>query len=250
MKSAKNTKVVVAAKSPVTTEKEIEVPASPASSELSTQVASDIKGEYVAADFGNPSWMSLISGTSKLAEFFKPGQFGLSNAIGSPVALGETIKIIPLTAALGYRMDFGQDDSGGAPVRFRTEQEVWNYGGTTTREPGKITFSRSMELRLLLDDTEQADSTYLRLKLGGKAYLVAIYEITRSAYRSVAVGLNLTWINGHETPHHRSWILSVKTQRNRQLNTNYFVPVLARGEETSAELRTEIRQMIDRQLPS
>jgi hypothetical protein len=244
---------VVAAKAPVTTELEIEVPASSAASAISTQV-SDIHGEFCSADFGSVPRLSLIASTSKLAEYFSPGQLAIANGIGDPVPLGDKITIIPLTASLWWLMDFGQEEAGagGAPVRLATEQEVRDYGGTISRlrEPGKVTFSRSMEIRLLLEDTNKADSTYLRLNLNGSPYLVALYEASRSAYRSVGVGLNLSWHNGHEVPHHRQWTLGIKSQRNKSLGTNYYVPTLTRGNETPVGMRAEIRQLIDRQLPA
>jgi hypothetical protein len=242
---------VIAAKAPVITELEIEVPASPATSTISTQI-SDIRGELCSMDFGTPPRLSLISSTSRLAEHFRPGQWAIANGIGDPVPLGDKITIIPLTASLRWLMDFGQEEAnaGGAPVRFTSEQEVRDYGGTISREPGKVTFSRSMEIRLLLEDTDKADSTYLRLTLNGSPYLVALYEASKSAYRSVGVGLNLTWHSGHEAPHQRQWILGIKVQKNKSLGTNYYVPTLTRGPETPIEMRAEIRQLIDRQLPA
>ena len=46
----------------------------------------------------------------------------------------------------GFRASQGRD----SPVRFKTEKEVIDYGGTTYRESGKVTFSRSMEIRCLI----------------------------------------------------------------------------------------------------
>jgi hypothetical protein len=191
-----------------------------------------------------------VASTSKLAEHFPPGQWAIANGIGDPVPLGTTITVIPLTASLWWLMDFGQEEAsaGGAPVRLTSEQEVRDYGGTISREPGKVTFSRSMEIRLLLEDTDKADSTYLRLALNGSRYLVALYEASRSAYRSIGVGLNLTWHNGHEVPHQRQWTLGIKVQKNKILGTNYYVPTLTRGAETPIGMRAEVRQLIDRQL--
>jgi len=146
---------VVTAKTPVTAELEIEVPASPTTSTISTP---DIRGELCSTDFGTPPRLSLISSTSKLAEHFRPGQWAIANGIGDPVPLGDKITVTPLTASLWWLMDFGQEEAnaGGAPVRLTSEQEVRDYGGTISREPGKVTFSRSMEIRLLLEDTDKA----------------------------------------------------------------------------------------------
>jgi hypothetical protein len=250
MKDTKSPLSAIAAKAPATSDFEIEVPTSSPTSTISTQV-SDIRGEICSTDFGSPPRLSLIASTSKLAEYFSAGQWALANGIGDPVPLGNTITITPLTASLWWLMDFGQEEaSAGAPVRLATEEEVRNYGGTVSREPGKVTFSRSMEIRLLLEDTDKADATYLRLTLNRSRYLVALYEASRSAYRSVGVGLNLTWHNGHEVPHHRRWTLGIKVQKNKSLGTNYYVPTLTRGDETPIEMRAEIRQLIDRQLPA
>jgi hypothetical protein len=72
-----------------------------------------------------------------------------------------------------------------------------------------------MEIRLLLPDSEKADSTYLRIPIDGKIYLAAVYEASRMAYRSVGVGLNLHWHNTQELPHKRRWQLGVASRKSK-----------------------------------
>ena len=247
---------VIAAKAPAITELEIEVSASPAASAISTQTPSNIRGEFCAADFGSPPRLALVYSTSNAVQWLSPGQWGLTNGIGDPVGLGPAVNVIFLSARLWWLMDYGQEESGGggAPVRFEKKQEVIDYGGqplesfNTMREPNKPTFSRSMELNLLIEDANKADATYLRLPLSGNTYLVAVYEASRSGYRSVGVGLNATWHNRHEVPHQCQWTLGIRSQRNKRLGTTYPVPTLTRGPEVPTAIRAEIRQLIDRQL--
>jgi hypothetical protein len=239
---------VVAAKIPATTESEIEVSPSATASELSTQVASQIRGEECSADFGGPPRLTLVAALSGLAEVIPPGHWALNNGIGAPVNLGAQIQILPLAASRAWLLDFGQEEGGGVPVRFEHERDVEAYGGTTTRAPGKPTFSRSMEIRLLLPDTEQADSTYLRIPLNAKIYLAALYEASRTAYRSVGVGLNLHWHNTKELPHKRRWQLGVTTRKSKTVNAAYHLPILSDlGVVPDAEIG-EIEKLIDRGL--
>jgi hypothetical protein len=250
LKTKEATKRVVAAKAPVTPTQEIELPASPVGSSLSTITAeSQIRGENSAADFGSPPRLTLVAGTSGLAEYVSPGQWAINNNLGTPVALGTEILILPLSSTKWWLKDFGQDDGvPGAPVRFLTEAEVREYGGTTMREPGKITFSRSMELHLLLTNNEKADQTYLRLTLNGAPHLVAVYEAARTAYRGVGVGLNLYWHNTGELPHLRRWKFGIIKKENRAIKSIYHVPTLTRGEPVSATEKVELEKLIDRQL--
>jgi hypothetical protein len=245
----KPTQRIVAAKAPAAPKPEIELPASPADSSLSTTtVESQIRGEDCAADFGAPPRLTLVAGTSALAEYVTPGQWAINNNLGAPVALGTEIEILPISPTKWWLQDYGQDDGSGAPVRFLTDAEVRDYGGTTMREPGKVTFSRSIELRVLITDNEKADQTYLRVLLSGASLLAAVYEAARTAYRSVGVGLNLYWHNTGELPHQRRWKLGVVRKENRLVKSFYFVPTLTRGEPVSAAERVELEKMIDRQL--
>jgi hypothetical protein len=250
MKAQSAPNKAVAAKVPAIAELEIEVPASSAASQqqLTPFDTGYVRGEIVTTDYGSLPRLSLISPTSDLAKYLSPGQWGLANGLGIPTALGEKVEIIPVFADLWWLQDYGQGDSGGPPIRKRTEAEVREYGGTTTRESDKIMFSRSMELRLLLPDTKKADETFLRQLINGKTYLLAVYEATRTAFRSIGTGLILTWQYSQEAPHYRSWVFGITTKHNRQIGKDYFAPTLTRGEPTSATDRSEISKLIDRQL--
>ena len=239
---------VVAAKIPAMTTRDNGGSPSATTSELSTMHAGQIRGEHCPIDFGSPPRLSLVHAVSGLSEEIPAGQWALSNGLGDPVALGPTVEIVPLTATLQWLLDFGQDEGGGAPTRFATAAEVENYGGTMTGEPGKPSFSRSMELRAILPDVEAADSTYLRLPLGGRTYLAALYEPAKSAYRSVGVGLNLTWANNQEAPHQRRWRLGIETRKHRSLGTNYFAPTLTDLGRVPADEEAEFAKLIDQQM--
>jgi len=104
---------VVAAKIPATTESEIEVSPSATASELSTQVASQIRGEECSADFGGPPRLTLVAALSGLAEVIPPGHWALNNGIGAPVNLGAQSQILPLAASRAWLLDFGQEEGGG-----------------------------------------------------------------------------------------------------------------------------------------
>jgi len=232
-------------------EPEQEGPASPvASLTLSPPTEGGIAGEVCAVDFGRPPRLSLVAATSAIAGEITPGQWALSNGLGPSVALGIKIEIIPLTCARWWLMDFGQAEAGTLPVRFKTEKEVIDYGGTTNGEPGKVTFSRSMEIRLLIVGSYAAPETYLRLPAGRHQYLAALYEPSRTAYRIVGVGLNLTLLNSNEKPWQRKWKLGVATQKNKALGTTFFVPTLENSGTTTAAEQAELVRLIERQLPS
>jgi hypothetical protein len=238
---------VVAAKTPVATESEIEVSTSSTALEPQTSTV-QIRGEDCSADFGAPLRLTLVAATSGLAEVIQPGQWALNNGLGAPVALGPQVEIVPLTATRSWLMDYGQEDSGGPPIRFASQEEVQNYGGTTTREPGKLTFSRAMELRLLLPDTEEADSTYLRVPINGQIHLAAVYEAARMAHRTVGVGLNLHWHNTKQMPHEHRWQLGVTTRKSKQVGAMYYLPTLRDLGPVSKTEIAELTKLIDRGL--
>jgi hypothetical protein len=202
-----------------------------------------------AEDFGSPPRLTLVAATSSIAEEVPPGQWALSNGLGAAVALGQRIQITPLKYTRWWLLDFGQGEAG--PVRFRTEEEFRAYGGCNSRqpEPGKLRFSRSMEIRLLITSPLEVPATFLRLPVGAREFPTAIYEASRSAYRSVGVAFNLTYLNSNEKPWERKWKLGVSVRKNRALNTTYFVPVLEADAPTSAAERIELSRIVERKLP-
>jgi hypothetical protein len=250
VKTLKEAKSLAAKKPVADLEPEIEGSASTVASEnstLSTQIG--VAGEICSADFGRPPRLSLVAATSAVATEIPPGQWALSNGLAPAVTLGQKIEIVPLTCALYWLIDFGQGEVGGVPIRFKTLQEVQDYGGTTTNELGKITFSRAMEIKCLLTgDYPGVPDTYLRLPLGEREYLVALYEPSRTAYRVVGVGLNLTLLNAKEQPWQRRWKLGVTTRTNRSLGSKYFVPTLEFAGVTSAAEQIELHRLVERQL--
>jgi len=245
------TKIVPAKIMPVDAEPELEASPSALTS-LTPNPLVEIAGETVAEDFGTCPRLSLVSATSSLADEIPPGQWAISNGLGAAVALGPRIEIVPLQRTKWWLMDFGQGEAGGPPVRFKTEEEVRQFGGCNSRqpEPGKLAFSRSMEIRLLVTSQHDVPETYLQLPVGTHAYPVALYEAARSAFRVVGVGLNLYLTNTSEKEWERKWKLGVSVRKNRNLNTTYFVPSLERGEPTSAAERLELSRLVERQLPA
>jgi hypothetical protein len=213
-----------------------------------------IIGESVSEDYGSPTRLSLVSDTSALAKSkeVEAGQWALSNGLGAAVDLGTRIEIIPLVENRWWLMDFGQGDSGGPPVRFRTEAEVHAYGGclAKTPEPGKPTFSRSMEIHLVITSATKVPGTFMKFSVCGREYPVALYEAARTAYRTVGVGLNLHAANTGEKPWDRKWALGVTTRLNRSVNSTYFIPVLEDRGPTSAAERAELARIVERQLPA
>jgi hypothetical protein len=158
--------------------------------------------------------------------------------------------MVALTCTKWWLMDFGQAE--GLPVRFSTEAEVRQYGGCLSKapEPGKSTFSRSMEIRLLITSPAKVSGTFLKLQVGTHVYPAALYEAGRTAFRVVGVGLNVTQANNGEKPWDRKWALGVSTRKNRNYNTTYFVPVLEDRGPTSAAERVELARIVERQLPA
>jgi hypothetical protein len=194
-----------------------------------------------------------VAAASSLAEEITPGQWALSNGLGAAAALGPRIEMVALVCIKWWLMDFGQPqaESGGPPVRFSTEAEVRQYGGclSKTPEPGKPTFSRSMEIRCLITSSVKVPGTFLKFPVGAHMYPAALYEASRTAFRTVGVGLNVTQVNNQEKPWDRKWALGVKTAKNRSYNTTYFIPVLEDKGPTSAAERVELARIVERQLP-
>jgi hypothetical protein len=252
MAKVKAKQVVQAKMMPADVEPELEGGPSALASSMYNSVIGEIAGEMSSEDFGSPPRLSLVAATSSLAEEVPPGQWALSNGLGAAVALGPRIEFVPLTCQKWWLMDFGQGEAGSLPVRFKTEEEVRQYGGCNSRnpEPGKVTFSRSMEIRLLITSPHDTPATFLRLPVGAHEYPVALYEATRSAFRAVGVGLNLHHANTSEKAWDRKWKLGVSVKKNRSLNTTYFVPVLDDGGTTSAAERIELSRIVERQLPA
>jgi hypothetical protein len=226
-------------------------PSALASATCNLPAIGQIIGETSSEDFGAPPRLSLVAATSSLAEEITAGQWALSNGLGAAVALGPRIEMIPLICTKWWLQGFGQGDSGGLPVRFSTEAEVRSYGGCLSKapEPGKPTFDRSMEIRCVITSSVKVPGTFLRLPVGAHEYPAAIYEASRTAYRVVGVGLNLTMANNGERPWDRKWALGVTVRKNRNLNTTYFVPVLEDKGPTSAAERVELARIVERQLP-
>jgi hypothetical protein len=251
VRKEKPIRTIEAKRVPSNPEPEQETPASLAiSSTLTPPIDGGFGGEFCAADFGGLPRLSLVAPTSAVADEITPGQWALSNGLGPSVVLGNKIEIIPLACGRWWLMDFGQAESGTLPVRFKTEREVHDYGGTVNREPGKVTFSRSMEIRCLITGAYNTPETYLRLSVGSHQYLVALYEASRTAYRIVGVGLNLTLLNSNEKPWQRKWKLGVATRKNKALGTTFFVPILENSATTTAAEQAELVHLIERQLPS
>jgi hypothetical protein len=175
-------------------------PSALASATYNPPAIGQIIGETSSEDFGAPPRLSLVAATSSLAEEVTPGQWAISNGLGAAVALGPRIEMIALTCIKWWLMDFGQAE--GMPVRFSTEAEVRQYGGclSKTPEPGKLTFSRSMEIRLLITSPAKVPGTFLKLPVGTHMYPAALYEAGRTAFRVVGVGLNVTQVNNQEKP--------------------------------------------------
>jgi hypothetical protein len=216
---------------------------------LSGPIVGQIIGETCSEDFGAPPRLSLVAATSGLAEEVTPGQWALSNGLGAAVALGPRIEMIALTCTKWWLIDFGQAE--GPPVRFSTEAEVHQYGGCLSKapEPGKSTFSRSMEIRLLITSPTKVPGTYLKLPVGAHVYPAALYEAGRTAFRSVGVGLQVTQANNQEKPWDRKWALGISTRKNRTYGSTYFIPTLEDRGPTSAAERVEVARIVERQLP-
>ena len=227
-------------------------PSALASATYNPMAIPPIVDEFCSEDFGAPPRLSLVSATSGLAEEIAAGQWALSNGLGGAVALGPRIEIIPLVCTKWWLMDFGQAEAGSLPVRFLTEAEVRQYGGCLSKapEPGKPTFSRSMKIWLLITSPAKVPGTLLKLPVGAHVYPAALYEASRTAFRVVGVGLNLTQVNAQEKPWDRKCALGVTIRKNRSLNTPYFVPVLEDKGPTSAAERVELARIVERQLPS
>jgi hypothetical protein len=228
-------------------------PSALASATCNPPAIGQIIGEMASEDFGAPPRLSLVHATSSLAEEITAGLWALSNGLGAAVALGPRIEMIPLACTKWWLQDFGQPGQAeGPPVRFLTEAEVRSYGGCLAKapEPGKLTFNRSMEIRLLITSPVKVPGTFLKLPVGAREYPAALYEASRTAYRAVGVGLNLTQANNGEKPWDRKWALGVVTRKNRSLNTSYFVPVLEDRGPTSAAERVELARIVERQLPA
>jgi hypothetical protein len=248
----KTSQIVPAKMMPADAEPELETsPSAIASSISNPPVIGQIIGEASSEDFGAPPRLSLVAATSAIAEEVPPGQWALSNGLGAAVALGSRIEIVPLIETKWWLMDFGQTECGSLPVRFLTEAEVRQFGGclSKTPEPGKPTFSRSMEIRLVITSQIKVPGTFLRLPVGAHEYLAALYEASRTAFRVVGVGLNMTQVNTGEKPWERKWALGVTVRKNRSLNTTYFVPILEDRGRTSAAERVELARIVERQLP-
>ena len=210
-----------------------------------------IIGEQSSEDYGFPPRLTLVAAISKLAEQIPAGQWALSDGIGAAVALGPRIEVVALIRTKWWLLDFGQSD--GAPVRFLTEAEVRSYGGCFSKapEPGKMTFSRSMEIRLLITSAAKVPDTFLKFQVGTREYPAALYEASRSAYRAIGVGMNrFEAANPGEKAWNMKWGFGVTTCKNRSYGSSYFAPVLEDHGPTSAAERMELARIVERQLPN
>ena len=91
----------------------------------------DIVGEESIADAGGYCRVKIVQGTSAEAGQIPLGDFALIDPAGEAHDLGKSIEAIVLRLLKYWLKDYDPSQGGGYPVRFETEEEVWQYGGST-----------------------------------------------------------------------------------------------------------------------
>lgn len=231
MAKAKQTTGTVSFKKKDAVEIELETPISATVSQpQSSSYLDDIVGEESIADAGGYCRVKIVQGTSAEAGQMIPlGNFALLDPAGEAHDLGKSIDAAVLRLHKYWLRDYDPtSQSSGYPVRFETEQEVWNYGGSTAfqLEPGKVKFGRAADLWLCLPASAKLPEGIPAASIAGKPYIPALFTLSRTAFRRAGTALINHAKLSHESLCERTFRFETKQEIQRGGTNRYFVPIL------------------------
>ena len=131
--------------------------------------------------------LEMVHGVGKLAQQFNAG----SLVLGKEDLLaerGKPIYLVILSAFQYWKEWFTTGFVAGGPLPrvFQNSGQVLAAGGTVDWVNGaKPTFSRAMDLKLLIEKPDNVTSQRFGLMFGGKEYAPAIWSVDKMAYKRV-----------------------------------------------------------------
>lgn len=146
-----------------------------------------VSGELSFADLPFPR-LQMAYGVGKLAENYNPGDLVLQDEY-LLAHKGEPVLFIPVKALVYWKEYLSQElwATGQKPREFLTEKEVHDAGGTTAWVNGVgPTFSKALELRMLIQRPENLVCGLFGIQLGGKEYAPAVWNVDKTAFKTAA----------------------------------------------------------------
>jgi len=146
-----------------------------------------VAGDFSQSDLRMPR-LQIAYGVGGLAENFQPGDLVLAQD-NLLVHKGEPLQLIVCSAVAYWKEYLSREQfaSGTRPRTFMTEAEVRTNGGTTTWVGDKgPSFSKAMDLKMLIRKPKDLVCGLFGLTLSGVEYAPAVWSVDKSAYRRVS----------------------------------------------------------------
>lgn len=157
----------------------------------SDMAVGSVSGEFTSGDFRVPR-LETAYGVGKFVGKFSPGDLvlGGDNLL---VRINEPLTVVILSASQ-YWKEYITPDQWAAQIKprtFLTEQEVHAEKGTTVwgANGEKPTFSKAMDLRLLIRKPEAVTCGLFGLEIANGFWTPAIWSVDKSGYRRVGTAV-------------------------------------------------------------
>jgi len=140
--------------------------------------------------------LQVTYGVGKLVESFNPGDLVL-NGDSMLVKKQEPLQVVIISAFEYWKeyLDSEMYKANMTPRVFRTEKEVLDIGETTqwVNKPVKKapTFSKAMDLKLLIRKPKDLICGMFGLEFGGHEYAPAIYTADKTAFKRIGPAVNM-----------------------------------------------------------
>jgi hypothetical protein len=211
-----------------------------------SMMVGELAGERTSEDVSFP-WLNIAYGVGGLAQKgFNPGDVVLDDEYLLAKS-GDPVLFIPVKSFLFWKEYLTQDmwAAGQTPKVFATLDEVKAAGGTTEWANGQgPTYSRAMDLRLLVQKPEGLVCGMFGLDLQGKVYAPARWSLDKTAFKRAGGPI----IQAHDyalakTGGMIGGTFEVRTHRSKTASGNTTViPVTRLVQTNSPELVAEIRE--------
>lgn len=202
----------------------------------------EIVGDIGAADLRMPR-LKITYGVGQLAEKFNPGDIilGDDNLL---VHKGEALNVVIVSAGVYWKEYLGNDqfNAGVKPRVYATEKEVLAAGGTTAWvNDAPPTFSKAMDLKLLVLKPDNLVCGLFGLTLGGKDYAPAVWTVDKTAYRIVGPVVLSTGSFALRKKGLLSGLFEIKTGTVKRKTNSVIAPAIRLVGSTSDEFIAEAK---------
>lgn len=205
----------------------------------------EVSGEITAEDIGMPK-LAIAYGVGKLSEKFNPGDVILSDD-SRLVGKGEPLNFVVVGLHQYWKEYLSNElyQSGARPRTFETEAEVWKAGGTTAWVgDDKPSFSKAMDLKLLVERPKDLICGLFGIELGGKVFAPAIWYLDKSGYKRVSKVVLGAASFSLKTRGITSGIFELKTANVKVNGNNIIVPEVRLVGHNTDEFLAEMRKLL------